>query len=184
MLTLLPVGLVALVVESYMPKDRVLTISEGLLLLPSIWLGLSFVAALPLFQAGTLSLVDAWFIAVSGITTTGAEILADLSVLPESLLYYRMWLQFLGGLGTGDRPTGNLCTPGTDVDMNFEKVKNHCTRSNSDTYDNDDWVEAEIIVYSDSIAHHLINGKTVLTYTNLRYGDDGRLPENMIHKKI
>ena len=42
---------------------------------------------------------------------------------------------------------------------------------------------AEIIVYSDSIAHHLINGKTVLTYTNLRYGDDGRLPENMIHKK-
>ena len=46
-----------------------------------------------------------------------------------------------------------------------------------------DWVEAEIIVYSDSIAHHLINGKTVLTYTNLRYGDDGRLPENMIHKK-
>ena len=32
--------------------------------------------------------------------------------------------QFLGGLGTGDRPTGNLCTPGTDVDMNFEKVKN------------------------------------------------------------
>ena len=91
--------------------------------------------------------------------------------------------QFLGGLGTGDRPTGNLCTPGTDVDMNFEKVKKHCTRSNSDTYHNDDWVEAEIIVYSDSIAHHLINGKTVLTYTNLRYGDDGRLPENMIHKK-
>jgi len=28
-----------------------------------------------------------------------------------------------------------------------------------------------------------VNGKTVLTYTNLRYGDDGRLPENMIHKK-
>lgn len=123
MLALLPVGLVALAVESYMPKDRVLTISEGLLLLPCIWLGLSFVAALPLFQAGALSLVDAWFIAVSGITTTGAEILMDLSVLPESLLYYRMWLQFLGGLGiiilamacTGWARNG--VTPGVQFDL-------------------------------------------------------------------
>ena len=64
---------------------------------------------------------------------------------PESMLIDQPFpgsieTQFLGGLGTGDRPTGNLCTPGTDVDMNFEKVKKHCTRSNSDTYDNDDWV--------------------------------------------
>ena len=107
---------------------------------------------------------------------------------PETLLIDQPFpvsieTQFLGGLSNGSRPTGNLCTPGTDVDINSVKVKKHCTRSNSDTYNNDDWVEAEIIVYSDSIAHHLINGKTVLTYTNLRYGDDGRLPENMIHKK-
>ena len=67
--------------------------------------------------------------------------------------------------------------------MNSEKVKNHCARSNSDTYENDDWVQAEIIVYSDSIAHHIINGEKVITYTNLRIADDGRLPKNMIHKK-
>jgi hypothetical protein len=91
--------------------------------------------------------------------------------------------QFLGGLGDGDRPTGNLCTPGTDVNIDSQKVKKHCTRSNSETFHSDDWVKAEIIVYSDSIAHHIINGKTVLTYTNLRYGDDGKLPENMIDKK-
>ena len=91
--------------------------------------------------------------------------------------------QFLGGLGDGKRPTGNLCTPGTDVDIDFEKVKSHCTQSSSETYHSDDWVKAEIIVYNDSIAHHIINGKTVLTYTNLRYGDDGRLPENMLNMK-
>ena len=77
----------------------------------------------------------------------------------------------------------SLCTPGTDVDIDFEKVKSHCTQSSSETYHSDDWVKAEIIVYNDSIAHHIINGKTVLTYTNLRYGDDGRLPENMLNMK-
>ena len=91
--------------------------------------------------------------------------------------------QFLGGLGDGNRPTGNLCTPGTDVDIDFEKLKSHCTQSSSETYHSDDWVKAEIIVYNDSIAHHIINGKTVLTYTNLRYGDDGRLPVNMLDMK-
>ncbi len=107
---------------------------------------------------------------------------------PETLLIDQPFpvsieTQFLGGLGDGMRPTGNLCTPGTDVDINKIKVKKHCTRSNSPTFSNDDWVSAEIIVYSDSIAHHIINGKRVLSYTNLRYGDDGRLPKNMLHMK-
>jgi len=69
------------------------------------------------------------------------------------------------------------------VDIDFKKLKSHCTQSSSDTYHNDDWVKAEIIVYNDSIAHHVINGETVLTYTNMRYGDDGRLPENMLKMK-
>ena len=76
-----------------------------------------------------------------------------------------------------------MCTPGTDVDIDFKKLKSHCTQSSSKTYHSDDWVKAEIIVYNDSIAHHIINGETVLTYTNMRYGDDGRLPENMLKMK-
>ena len=76
-----------------------------------------------------------------------------------------------------------MCTPGTDVDIDFKKLKSHCTQSSSKTYQSDDWVKAEIIVYNDSIAHHIINGETVLTYTNMRYGDDGRLPENMLNMK-
>lgn len=98
-MVLLPVGLLALAVESLMPEDSALSIAESFLLLPCIWFGLSFVAALPFMQMGVMSAVDAWFVAVSGITTTGAELVVDLSTLPESLLYYRMWLQFLGGLG-------------------------------------------------------------------------------------
>ena len=46
-----------------------------------------------------LRLVDAVFASVSGITTTGAEVLANLDQWPLSLRFFRLWLQFLGGLG-------------------------------------------------------------------------------------
>ncbi len=42
---------------------------------------------------------DAIFASVSGLTTTGLEVFQKLSRLPASLLFYRMWLQFIGGLG-------------------------------------------------------------------------------------
>ena len=57
--------------------------------------------------------------------------------------------QLLGGIGSGDRTTGNICTPGIDVDINNIKAENHCINSKSMTYD-DKWVNIKIIVYSDS----------------------------------
>ncbi len=97
---LLPLGVLFSLIEYTLAAEQILNTRESLLLLPTIWLGLSIVAALP-FIVGMpdLAWVDAWFAAVSGVTTTGAEVFADLAVLPLSLLYYRMWLQFLGGLG-------------------------------------------------------------------------------------
>jgi len=85
--------------------------------------------------------------------------------------------QLLGGLGDGDRSTANICSPGTDVDINGKKAKYHCINSSSKTYNNDDWVNVEVIVYSDSIIHHLVEGDTVLTYSNLRVGG-GEIPKN------
>jgi hypothetical protein len=72
--------------------------------------------------------------------------------------------QFLGGNGTDPRPTGNLCTPGTNVIMDGELVTRHCTNSTSPTIHGSDWVTAEIEVHADSIIRHFINGQLVLEY--------------------
>ncbi|WP_341215141.1 DUF1080 domain-containing protein [uncultured Wocania sp.] len=79
-------------------------------------------------------------------------------------------VQLLGGLGSGERPTGNLCTPGTNVVMNDELFTPHCVNSKSKTYNGDQWVNVEIEVRNDSIIKHFINGENVLTYTKPKIG--------------
>lgn len=72
--------------------------------------------------------------------------------------------QFLGGLGKGKRPTGNVCTPGTNIVMDGKLVTQHCISSRSKTYDGDQWVTAEIEVHGSGKIYHRINGVTVLDY--------------------
>jgi len=72
--------------------------------------------------------------------------------------------QFLGGHEQGDRPTMNLCTPGTHVRMGGELITQHCTNSSSPTFRGEEWVLAEFVVYGDSLIHHLVNGDTVFTF--------------------
>jgi len=79
-------------------------------------------------------------------------------------------VQFLGGLGDGERPTGNLCTPGTLVDFEGKPYTDHCLNSKSKTYAGDTWIKAEIVVLGDSLVQHIINGDTVITYTKTRIG--------------
>ena len=83
--------------------------------------------------------------------------------------------QFLGGDGVSERPTGNVCTPGTNIVINGELITQHCTNSTSKTYHGDVWVHAEFVVLGDSIIHHIIEGDTVMTYTKPQIGGD--LPE-------
>lgn len=94
---------------------------------------------------------------------------------PESMLLNQEFpvsleAQLLGGLGDGERPTGNLCTPGINVVMDGELITRHCTSSSSDTYDGEEWVLFELVVYGDSIIHHLVNGDTVMTYEKPQVG--------------
>ncbi|WP_150304082.1 TrkH family potassium uptake protein [Pseudomonas saliphila] len=76
-------------------------IARQLYLLTSLsWVIMSLVGALPLiFSHSNLSLTDALFEAVSGITTTGSTVLSGLEHRPASLLLWRSLLQWLGGLG-------------------------------------------------------------------------------------
>src|SRR5690606_8338550 len=77
--------------------------------------------------------------------------------------------QLLGGDGTHDRTTGNLCTPGTYVVIDTLFTP-HCINSSSKTYHGDQWVTAEFLVLADSVIHHIIEGDTVLTYYKPQIG--------------
>ncbi len=72
--------------------------------------------------------------------------------------------QMLGGDGVNERPNGSICTPGTTVEINGERTWDHCISSDSRTFHGDDWYTFELVVYGDSIAHHIVEGDTLMTY--------------------
>ena len=79
--------------------------------------------------------------------------------------------QLLGGLVAGQsRPTGNMCSPGTNVVFQGKIDPRHCIESTSKTYYGDQWITGEIIVLGDSLITHIINGDTVLQYTKPQIG--------------
>lgn len=80
-------------------------------------------------------------------------------------------MQFLADLGDGNpRPTGNMCSPGTEIEYKGKLYDGHCLSSNSKTLPADQWVKAELIVIEDSLVTHMINGDTVLQYTHPTMG--------------
>lgn len=82
--------------------------------------------------------------------------------------------QMLAEAETGKkRPTGAVCTPGTEVVFQGQLDERHCIDSSADTFHWDEWVKADLIVYGDSLIIHLINGDTVLQYTQPRIGSSG-----------
>ena len=95
---------------------------------------------------------------------------------PHSILKEQNWpisveMQFLAGLDDGKpRPTGNMCSPGTEIVYQDRMYDGHCLNSTSKTYDKDEWVKAELIVWNDSLITHIINGDTVLRYSKPTMG--------------
>lgn len=73
-------------------------------------------------------------------------------------------VQFLGGAAKGERPTGNVCTPGTHIVMDGKLVTTHCINSKSKTIRGDEWVTAEIEVHGNGKIIHKIDGETVISY--------------------
>jgi hypothetical protein len=83
--------------------------------------------------------------------------------------------QFLGSTIDHETTTMNVCTPHTHIMMGDSLITEHCTSSSSEYFYDDVWVTAELVVYGDSIIHHIVNGDTVLTYSKPQIGGD--LPE-------
>jgi hypothetical protein len=73
-------------------------------------------------------------------------------------------VQLLGGTGKGNRPTCNVCTPGTQYVQHGKVIKTHCVESSSPTFNGDQWVRAEVLVLGDSLVVHYVNGEEVLRY--------------------
>lgn len=80
--------------------------------------------------------------------------------------------QFLGGNGKDERPTMNLCTPGTHVKMADTLVTPHCITADAPTFHGNEWVKAGFLVIRDSLVVHYVNGKEVLRYTHPQLGGD------------
>jgi hypothetical protein len=78
-------------------------------------------------------------------------------------------VQLLGGNKEGERHTGNLCTPGTNVVMNGKLITQHCTDSNSPTFRGDQWVKLELEVHGNGKVIHRINGQEVISYSEVQY---------------
>lgn len=77
-----------------------LRLRDGFLVVVGFWVVLGGFACVPfLVSSANMSFTDAIFESMSGLTTTGATIITDLSVIPKSILFYRQQLQWFGGMG-------------------------------------------------------------------------------------
>ena len=100
--SLLIIGSSGLVLLLFTARTREeLGTKDGFLVVTLFWAVLGTAGCLPLLlsSAVELSITDAIFESLSGLTTTGATVISGLDSLPKSILFYRQLLQWLGGLG-------------------------------------------------------------------------------------
>ncbi len=97
-LTVLAGGLIALASSNGVGEG--LSIRQTFLVTTTVWLALPLFGALPfMLGAAGLNFTDAFFEAMSGLTTTGATVVTGIEALPEGLRLWRGILQWLGGIG-------------------------------------------------------------------------------------
>ena len=82
------------------PKESTLHSRDGYVIVSLSWIVLSAFGALPFVFSGAIpNYIDALFETVSGFTTTGATILSDVEAVPKSLLLWRSFTHWVGGMG-------------------------------------------------------------------------------------
>ena len=135
---------------------RLFGVREGLVCVGISWVVLSMLGCVPFVVSGAIpNYIDALFEIVSGFTTTGASVLADVESLEKGLLYWRSFSHWLGGMGVlvfllaivpGNKGTGFTMhllraeSPGPDVGKLVPKMR-----------------QTAVILYSIYIAMTIIN---------------------------
>ncbi len=85
---------------SNLNHDKKLNLHQAFLLTALSWVSIAIFGSLPfIFSSLDLTITDAFFESMSGITTTGSTILSNLEQTPKAILLWRAILQWLGGIG-------------------------------------------------------------------------------------
>jgi len=138
------VAIVGLALERLGRDARPIGFREGFLVVAMTWLAAATLGALPYLLSGDPQLdrpVDAYFEAMSGFTTTGASILTDIPAIDESMLMWRQFTQWLGGMGiivlalavlprlrVGGRQLLESEMPGPEVDDLADRIRSTARR--------------------------------------------------------
>jgi hypothetical protein len=83
--------------------------------------------------------------------------------------------QFLADEGKGERPTGNVCTPGTNLEIDGKLVTQHIVKSTAPTFPPGEWVQIEIEVRGNEEVIHRVNGEEVLRYQHPQLDPEGHV---------
>lgn len=82
------------------PKNKNIYSKEGFVIVALSWITMSIFGALPFIISGAIpNFFHAFFETASGFTTTGASILSDVEVLPKSIIFWRSFTHWIGGMG-------------------------------------------------------------------------------------
>ena len=90
------IGVVGLILTRNINNE--LSQKDGFVIIVMFWVVLSVAGSIPFYLSG-MSVIDSFFESMSGITTTGATVISNIDALPESILFYRQMLQWMGGMG-------------------------------------------------------------------------------------
>lgn len=91
--------LTGIIFNSLKPKNKNIYAKDGFIIVSISWILISIIGAIPLILGDNLNFFDAFFEAVSGLTTTGATIYEDIEHLTKSLSFWRCFMHFIGGMG-------------------------------------------------------------------------------------
>lgn len=80
-------------------------------------------------------------------------------------------VQLLGSDSVVERTNMNVCTPGTNIVMGGELILEHCIDSSTGYFYGDDWYTAEVEVKGNEVIKHIVNGDTVLQYSQPQLDD-------------
>lgn len=82
------------------PTSKYIYVRDGFVIVALGWLMMAFFGAFPFYISGAIpSFVDAFFESSSGLTTTGSSILRTIEGLPKSILFWRSFTHWIGGMG-------------------------------------------------------------------------------------
>ena len=99
--TVLSCIIIGLVIKTVAkPLKKTLTMRDSFFIVPRFWILVSLISSVPFLIQGCIkSPVSAFFEMTSGLTTTGASVLQNIEILPKSMLYWRSFTHWLGGMG-------------------------------------------------------------------------------------